>query len=251
MATTKGKAIWKKKPISNLYINSVGISDDGHAVIAGAYYYDYNPTANHTTIATTYNVGVFAWNAKGKLLWQDKFAATEGPYWVAVSGDGAHGAAGGLLSHANGFIYAYNAATGAKELNYTTGARVNMVALSGDGSYLVGGATDLYFFKRTGATWSAGQVISSAIGDHIIAVGISDDGKWVCAGTYEGRVMLFRNTSGVLGTPITWQQPSGEIYWIGMAADGSGFVVGAKSAKVCYFDTAVQAEYFPDTRSSG
>ena len=234
----KAKPVWKKKPISKLYINSVGISGDGQAVIAGAYFYDYNPGANHTTTAATFNVGVFAWNAKGKLQWEDKFSATEGVYWVGVSRDGAHAAAGGLLAHASGFIYAYNAATGAKELSYTTPSRVNMVALSGDGGALVAGATNLYFFKRTGSTWSAGQMIPSTTGDHIVAVGISDDGKWICAGTYQGRVMLFQNNNGVLGPPITWQQASGEIYWIDMAGDGSGFVVGGKSSKVFYFDTA-------------
>jgi WD40 repeat protein len=238
MATTiKGKPAWEKKPISKLYINSVGVSNDGRSVIAGAYYYAYNLAANHTTSAASFNVGVFLWNSKGKLTWQDEFSATEGVYWVSVSGDGTRAAAGGLLSHSDGFVYAYDAATGTKELNYTASSRVNMVVLSGDGGALVAGATNLHFFTRTGSTWSAVQTINSASGDHVVAVGISDDGKWICTGTYQGHVTLYRNNNGALSSTATWQQPGGEIYWISMAGDGSGFVVGAKGAKVFYFDS--------------
>jgi len=240
MATTT-KAVWKKHPLPKAgdYVNSVGISGDGQKVIGGTYFYDYNKNANHnTTSAPLIDVGTFLWNAKGKLLWQDTFQATEGVYWVALSRDGAHAAACGLMNHASGFIFAYDAAAGTKQLTFNTIVRVNMVALSGDGTYLVAGAAAVYLFKRTGSNWSAPQTISCAAGDHIVAVAISDDGQWIVAGTYLGAVLLIKNNNGILGAPVSWQQPGGTIYWVAMAADGSGFVAGANSAKVFYFSTA-------------
>ena len=50
----------------------------------------------------------FCYNAKGKLQWSDKFIASEGVYWVAVSQDASWAASGGLLAHGSGFIRAYN-----------------------------------------------------------------------------------------------------------------------------------------------
>ena len=237
---TKIKPAWKKNPMpkAGQYVNSVGISGDGQIVIGGTYFYDYSKNANHTTTQPAFTVGVFVWNAKGKLQWKDKFSATEGVYWVAVSRDGAHAAAVGLQAHANGFIYAYDAANGAKQLSDTTSSRVNMAALSGDGTYLVAGSNSLRLYQRNGPNWSAAQILPNVPGDHIVAVGISDDGQWVCAGTYQGRVILVQNNNGVLGVPIIWQQPGGEIYWLSMAADGSTFAVGAKHATVFCFDVA-------------
>src|SRR5580658_6580952 len=135
MPTAKSaKPVWKVNPIpgsKNLYINSVGISGDGQKVIGGNYYYDYDKTANHdTTSAPTFTVGTFLWNAQGKLQWKDTIQATEGIYWVALSNDGTCAASGGLQAQGNGFVFAYDAATGKKLLTYNTNARVNRVALS-------------------------------------------------------------------------------------------------------------------------
>ena len=91
--TTTGslKASWKASPISTPqeYINSVAISQDGGTVVAGTYYFPYGAGAKHSSAdVTQITVGTFAWNAKGKSLWMDKFQATEGVYWVAISRDG-------------------------------------------------------------------------------------------------------------------------------------------------------------------
>lgn len=239
---TEQTPVWKQNPIpagKNLYVNSVGISGDGQLVIAGNYFHDYSPTANHTPTADpTFTVGVFLWNAKGALQWQDIFESTEGVYWTVLSRDGSCAASGGLLSPGKGFIYAYDAATGKKTLEYTTGARVNRVALSNDGSYLVAGDHSIYLFKRNGANWSAPQTIPCATGDTVVSVDISGDGQWIVAGTYNGNVMLIRNNNGVPGTPVTWQQPGGSIYWVAMAFGGSAFVVGARNASAFGFSTA-------------
>jgi WD40 repeat protein len=232
---------WSVDPLpaaTSSYINSVGISGNAQRVICGTYYYDYNPTSNHTPVASTYPVGVFFYNAAGKLQWKDSFSATEGVYWVAVSTDASWAASGGLLAHGSGFIRAYNAATGSAALSHTTNARVNRVAISGNGAYLVAGAGATYIFTRTGAVWSAPQVISCATGDYVVTVDISDDGQWIAVGTDQGFISLIRNVGGTLSPAVTWQQPSGSIYWVQMASGGSGFVAGAKNATVMFFSTA-------------
>lgn len=233
--------LWSTNPLpgtQSLYINSVGISGDGQLVIGGNYYFDYSKTANHTTnSAPFFNVGTFVWNAAGTLQWQHTFQATEGVYWVALSKDGSWAASGGLISHGNGFVFAYNAATGDQSLNYATSARVNRVALSGDGTYLVAGAGSTYLFKRTGSTWSDPAIIPCTTGDYVVSVDISDDGQWIVAGTFNGFVVLIQNNNGTLGSPVSWQQPKGTIHWVAMASDGSGFVAGANGANVFYFKT--------------
>ncbi|HUC84424.1 MAG TPA: hypothetical protein VL970_04455 [Candidatus Acidoferrales bacterium] len=232
---------WATNPLpsKNLYINSVGISGDGQLVIGGNYFHDYSPVANHVlSAAPFFTVGIFLWNAQGALQWQDTFQSTEGVYWVALSRDGAWAAGGGLMSNGNGFIYAYEAATGTKSLVHSVKVRVNRVALSGDGTYLVAGADSIYVFTRTGSTWSAPQIIPCDLGDYVVSVDISDDGQWIVAGTYKGSMVSLRNNSGVLAAPVSWQQPKGTIHWVAMAANGSGFAAGANAASLIYASTA-------------
>jgi hypothetical protein len=243
--TQTAKPVWKINPLpatKNSYINSVAISGDGQLVIAGNYFHVYSTVANHTTAtAPMFTVGVFLWNANGALQWKDTFQATEGVYWVDLSRDGAWGAAGGLVSNDNGFVNAYNTATGAKTLTYNAKVRVNRVALSGDGSYLVAGADSTYLFKRTGSNWSAPQICPCSVGDYVVSVDISDDGQWIVAGTFLGYVLLIHNNNGVLAPPVSWQQANGTIHWVAMAADGSAFAAGGTSADTFYFNTAAFA----------
>jgi hypothetical protein len=232
--------VWGIDPLPSAkssYINSVGISANAQSVICGTYFYNYDTSLNHTPSATTFPVGVFLYNAQSKLQWKDAFSATEGVYWVALSQDASWAAAGGLMAHGSGFINAYNAATGNKPLSYTTNARVNRVALAADGSTLVAGADSTYVFTRSGSTWSAPRIVPCAPGDYAVTVDISGDGQWIAVGTAKGVVSLIRNVGGVLSPPVTWTQPKGSIYWIQMAAGGSGFVAGATNASVLFFST--------------
>jgi len=232
---------WSVDPlpaVKNSYINSVGISGNAQRLICGTYYYDYDATSHHLTTAPTFPVGVFLYNAAGKLQWKDAFSATEGVYWVAISQDATWAASGGLLAHGSGFIRAYNAATGAKALNFTTNARVNRVAVSGNGEYLVAGADSVYVFTRNGATWPPPQVIPCAAGDYAVTVDISDDGQWIAVGTAKGSISLIRNVGGTLHPAVTWQQPNGSIYWVEMASGGSGFAAGGVNASVMFFSTS-------------
>ena len=68
-------------------------------------------------------------------------------------------------------------------------------------------------------------------------MGEERDGQWIAVGTAKGVVSLIRNVGGVLSPPVTWTQPKGSIYWIQMAAGGSGFVAGATNASVLFFST--------------
>src|SRR5580704_1799550 len=147
------KPSWKSAPISKPqeYVNSVAISGDGGTVLAGTYFFPYSAGAKHSSSDTApITVGTFAWNAQGKLLWQDKFQATEGVYWVGLSRDGQWAASAGLAASANGFIYVYNVASGKRVFAYNTKTRVNMVALSSDGSFMAAGSDEVYLFARTG-----------------------------------------------------------------------------------------------------
>jgi WD40 repeat protein len=239
-STGSMKPSWKTSPISTPqeYINSVAISQDGSTVVAGTFFFPYKAGAKHSAADTTQiTVGTFAWNAKGKLLWQDKFLATEGVYWVAVSRDGKWAAAGGRTAPAQGFVYIYDVASGTRVSSYNTKVRVNMVAFSSDGSYLVAGADETYLFSRSGSAWGAPQKLPCASGDSVIAIAMSADGQWIVAGTYLGSVILVKNTAGAFGAPVSWQM-KGTIHWVAMSADGSTFAAAASDSSVHCFKTS-------------
>jgi WD40 repeat protein len=234
------KPSWTASPISKPqeYINSVAISQDGSAVVAGTFFFPYGAGAKHSSAdATPITVGTFAWNAKGKSLWQDKFPATEGVYWVALSRDGKWAAAGGLAAPGQGFVYIYDVASGARVSTYNTKVRVNMVAFSSDGSYLAAGADETYLFSRSGSTWGAPKTLPCTLGDSVIAVAISADGQWIVAGTFLGSVILVQNKAGVFGVPVSWQL-KGTIHWVAMSADGSTFAAAGSSANVYCFQSS-------------
>ncbi len=249
MATSKKKPAkssamspsWKAAPITQPqeYINSVAISQDGKTVIAGTFYFPYGAGAMHSAAdATMITVGTFAWNATGNKLWQDEFQATEGVYWVGISRDGKWAASAGRTAPAHGFVYVYNVSTGKRVLTYGTKTRVNMVAFASDGSSLVAGSDDIYLFSRTGSTWGSPQTLAPATGDSIVSVGISSNGQWIVAGTFLGTVMLVKNSSGALGTPVSWTLKNGTIHWVAISADGSTFAAGGSDAAVHCFQTA-------------
>jgi WD40 repeat protein len=241
------KPSWKSAPISKPqeYVNSVAISGDGGTVLAGTYFFPYSAGAKHSSSDTApITVGTFAWNAQGKLLWQDKFQATEGVYWVGLSRDGQWAASAGLAAPAQGFVNIYPVASGTRSLVFNPKARVNMVAFSSDASYLVAGADATYLFSRSGSNWGQPQVLPCASGDSAVAVAISADGQWIVVGTFLGSVILAQNKLGSFGTATSWQLNKGTIHWIAISADGSSFAAAGSDSQAHYFKTSS----FPSTK---
>jgi WD40 repeat protein len=135
-------------------------------------------------------------------------------------------------------VYIYEVATGKRVFSFNTKVRVNMVAFSSDGTYLVAGADDIYLFSRSGATWSFAQALPYPLGDSVVAVSISRDGQWIVAGTYRGVVNLVQNVGGTLGSSSKWQLSQGSVRWIALSGDGSAFVVAGSDSKAHYFKTS-------------
>jgi WD40 repeat protein len=213
-------------------VNCVAISGNGYVVIAGTYYFKGPlPPA----------LGTYAYDASGNSLWQYVTPPTPGDsgvYWVAVSRDGKWAASGGgnhkfppPTPLGIGYVLAHEVATG----NTTTPLRaniggVNVVALSGDGSYLVAGADAAYVFARQGSAFGPPVVLRNQVtaADAVVAAAMSDDGKWVVYGTSAGKVVLYANkpVSPPLAAPVSWSAPAKHyIKSIAMATDGSGFAV--------------------------
>ncbi len=237
------KPTWKACPLPKTkeYVNSVAISSDGSKVAAGKYFHNYGPDLGHSLAAAqTKKVGLFVWDGTGAPLWDHIFESTEGIYWVALSRDGNWAASGGSTGGA-GFIYAYDATKGKRTLTYSPPSRTNMVVFSSDGSVLVAGADQTYVFLRSGSTWGSPQTLTCpdpGTGDYVVAVGVSADGQSIVYGTYKGYIVLAENNQGTFVTKGTWQLPAGgEIHWVAMAADGSGFAAAASGSALYFFNT--------------
>ena len=216
-------------------VNCVAISANGGVVVAGTYYHD-----NPGNIPA--KLGTYAYDASGNKLWEQSappktgaqgVVKDQGIYWVAVSRDGQWAASGGgdhavplPATPGVGTLTAYQVSTGNTTtiLNDQIGG-VNMVALSGDGGYVVAGADAAYVFERTGSAFAAPIELRDQIaaGDSVVAVAISDSGKWVIYGTTGGKVVLY-DTTGALPGPVSWTAaPNHYIKMVAMAADGKGF----------------------------
>jgi WD40 repeat protein len=245
-------------------VNSVATSGDGKVVVAGTYYHDDPP---HIPA----QLGTYAYDASGALLWQDSAAPKtgtqgivkdQGVYWVAVSRDGQWAASAGgdhvvPLPPAPGIgtLTAYDMSTGNPTpiLNAQIGG-VNMVALSADGRYLVAGADAAYVVERTGSTFGTPVVLRDQIAatDSVVAVAISDDGAWAIYGTTGGKVGLYSTTAAE--PPVVWTAaPNHYVKMVAMAADGNGFAaVTTNRAFAKKHGTPVECHaYFFDLNSSG
>jgi WD40 repeat protein len=244
---------WIASPYPGQYVNSVGISADGSLVVAGTYFHTYDRAQSQASAASApFTVGVVAWDTSGAELWQDVIPdVTEGVYWVAVSRNGSTAASGGLISAGKGFIYAYDAQTGARTLSHTLNRRANMVALSDDGTRLAAAGDKLYLFWREGSVWRSSTPLecpdAGEPGDsYYVAVALSFDGNSIAACTNKGSIVFATVANGVVSPPTWWKLPSGDIYGVSMAADGSGFAAAATvvaegqpdAGTVFYFDTA-------------
>lgn len=232
---------WQAMPHAGYYINSVGISDDAGTVVAGTFFHSYSQARRAGENSNDGTFGLYCWDRAGTLRWSNTFAGYEGVYWATISGDGAWAASCGWYSASpyNGFIAAFQSGDGTVALDYyKTPSRVNQVALGADGSVLVAGGDQLYLFFRNGSAYgTTPSTLPVASGDSVISVGISADGQWVAAGTYEGVVLLVKVVNGVPVSSNKWTPPSeNTVHSVAMAANGQGFAVGMKNGEFVYFD---------------
>lgn len=237
--------LWQTAPHAGYFINSVGTSNDGRTVVAGTFFHSYSGERRAGANSNNGTFGIYSLDPDtGTTLWSNTFTGFEGVYWATVSNDASHAASCGWYSSTptySGFIAAFDAATGASALDYyKTPSRVNQVALNADGSVLAAGGDQLYLFFRSGTQFSTTpSTLGVASGDSVISIGISADGQWIAAGTYEGVVLLAKTVDGVPVSSNKWTPNNAStVHSVAMAANGQGFAVGMTNGEFVYFDCA-------------
>ncbi|MEQ1513823.1 MAG: WD40 repeat domain-containing protein [Lysobacteraceae bacterium] len=235
--------LWQVAPHAGYFINSVGTSDDGRTLVAGTFFHSYSEERRAGANSNDGTFGIYCFDpATGATRWSNTFDGYEGVYWATVSSDGSYAASCGWYSSTptyNGFIAAFDAATGGSALDYyKTPSRVNQVSLNADGSVLAAGGDQLYLFFRSGTQFSTTpSTLPVASGDSVISIGISADGQWVAAGTYDGTVLLVKIVGGVPVSSNKWAPATtNTVHSVAMAKNGQGFAVGMKNGEFVYFD---------------
>lgn len=258
-----GKApAWKISPAGGKYfINSVAVSADGGRVVGGTFYHHYGPAESRRApaVAPTPSgggqpspddgtFGVYCYDGAGRLQWKDEFAGWQGVYWVALSADGARAAAGGFMSPSapQGFVRAYDAGNqGRLLLSQPTQQRVNQVALSGDGTWLVSAAETLLLFRYDAVAGAYVQAAEFPPGnrDGIVNAAISADGLTVIYADYAGHIGVFANETGRLVLRARWKVPGGTkedfCHMLGLTPDGKAFVAGGANGSF-YFSSVAE-----------
>lgn len=252
---------WKISPAGNkYYINSVAVSADGSRVLGGTFYHHYGPgelrRAPGAVAAPTPQpaapspedgtFGVYCYNAAGQLEWKDEFAGWQGVYWVALSANGARAAAGGFISATapQGFLRAYDASNGRLLLSRATQQRVNQVALSADGTWLLSAAETLLLFRYDATTGQYGQTDEFVPEgkDGVVSAAISADGATVIYAGYSGHIGAFVNSGGKLQLRARWKMPGGKAtdfcHMLELTPDGKTFVAGGANGTFYYSDVA-------------
>lgn len=250
MTSSSLTPVWKDSPGQpNYYINSAAICADASRMVAGTFYHQYASSsrrdprlaARSGSDPQTGTFGVYCYRPDGTKLWKDEFVAWQGVYWVDLSSDGACAAAGGWFSSTPtyaGFVRAYDAAKGALLLNHATEQRVNQVALSADGTWLVSAAESLVLFQRGSSGYTVAGTYALAEGDQIVSTAISADGATIVATTYLGKILLLAGSASGPALVQSWPLPSGYSHCIRLTPSGASFVAGGSGGNVYVFDTA-------------
>jgi WD40 repeat protein len=188
--------------IDSYMVNSAAISDDGKRIVAGTYYHKYQGCQRDHDDGT---FGLYVFDAAngGTSNFADTYPGDRGIYTVAISGDGAVAAGGGLLTlggtappfHPRGLLRAYDAATGQHLLDTTTAAnfditdRVTSIGLSADGNVLAGvAAAKLYIFRRSASGQFGVPPDIVTLDGYSQTVAVHPSGKWVVAADDVGTV---------------------------------------------------------------
>lgn len=255
---------WKISPAGKYFINSVAVSADGGRVVGGTFYHKYEkqesrrgpalpPPVGPTASPEDGTFGVYCYDGTGRLEWKDEFAGWQGVYWVAISADGSRAAAGGFMSESapQGFVRAYDAGNhGASLLAHRTVERVNQVALSNDGKWLVVAAEVLWLY-RDNSPGGYAQVAAFSPGSGIVSVGISADGRTIVCASFAakeagpncgGHIVVLGNDGGTLTELARWKVPGDTkadfCHMIDLAPNGKTFAAGGSDGRFYFFDVA-------------
>lgn len=128
-----------------------------------------------------------------------------------------------------GFARAFDGASGALLLDYKTKLRVNQVALSADGTWLVSAAETLVLFRfdSSGSYVKAAEFTPQASGSNaVVSIGISDDGSVIVFSDYAGNIGVLANSAGQLTLRQQWKLPSSFCHMVALTPDGSAFAAG-------------------------
>lgn len=251
--------VWKISPSGGKYfVNSVAVSADGDRVIAGTFFHTYGanesrrgPARRSVSSSENGTFGTYCYDATGRQLWANEFTGWQGVYWVAISADGAKAAAGGLMAESPqaGFVRAFEVNTAGKLLlDYPTQQRVNQVALSEDGEWLVSAAETLVLFhfdpKNGGSYVKSDEFtpvstsVLSGYANAIVSVGISSDGATIVYADYSGNIGVFANDAGKLSLRKGWKLPASFCHMIQLTPDGRAFAAGGAAGVFYWCDTA-------------
>jgi WD40 repeat protein len=248
--------VWSASPSNGKYfINSIAVSADGGRVVGGTFYHVYAPgetrlpppVAISAPLTTppdpeTGTFGTYCYNATGTPLWSDTYDGWQGVYWVTISADGARAASGGLYSQTPqaGLVRAFDATNGTKLLDYPTQQRVNQVALSHDGEWLVSAAESVVLFRFDGTTGGyikTGEFTptggSIAYPNGVVSVGLSADGSTIVFADYAGHLGVLSNEGGLLGLQTQWNLPASFCHMVALSPDGQWFAAGGAAG--CFY----------------
>ncbi len=227
---------WVRRIDPPYYVNSAAISANGDLVVAGTFFLSYSSE----TAGLPMEFGTYCFDRHGKQLWADKFVGAEGVYTVAICADGSTAASGGRVVEDNGFIRAYNTKAGEQLADYSTGARVNQIALSQDGATLVAAADQVYLAQRENGVFPTTPSSYSVPGgntNNVQSVSIPLDGSWFVMGDKAGTVYLVENDSGKIGNVS--QSATGlltTVHCVAASGNGDWFVAVGYSQDIYLFN---------------
>lgn len=263
---------WTITPTPGLQVNSTAISDDGSQLITGT----------SAEYASSSDFAVYSYSTNGGSAfqqWADPLGdnVTQGVFWVAISGDGSHSAAGGEYGSGRGFLRSYNVAAGlASKQEFPTTSRINEVEINSNGQYMVAvEGSSMHFYTLVNGSYSEHVVNLGNV--YLRSCGISSDGSMiVIAGESSSSVENNRSrrhrleTSTTTGVFYLYQNVGGQLTFIGsyptdsgilravISRDGAYAAASTKSGTVFCFSTgsyprALSAmwAYKPDDYSVG
>jgi len=252
--TSTTPLVWQTVPgQSSYYINSVATSADGSRNVGGTFFHSYGAGSASATEAAntpatgpsqTGTFGTYCYDRAGNQLWKDEFTGWQGVYWVDISASGAYAASGGWYSQNPyaGFVRAFDAGTGQTLLDYRTKQRVNQVALSGDGTWLISAAESLVLFQRgTGSYQKVAEFPAPSVStgsNYFVTAALSADGSTVVCADYAGNILLLQTTNQQFTVLNQWKLPSSSSHMVRLTPNGQTFVAGGPAGSFYLFDTA-------------